>query len=189
MPIDEEVARIWVESAKDYAFILLDTEGRVSAWNAGAERILGYREAEILGQPSKRFFTPEDAQKGEAEWELGEALSKGQSYDDRWHVRKDGTWFWGSGVVTPLRGEGGAFRGFVKVMRDLTEHKRLEDELRGQAERMRAADRRKDEFLAMLSHELRNPLAPILNALYVIRQGGTEDPIVLQSAAMIERQV
>jgi CheY-like chemotaxis protein/nitrogen-specific signal transduction histidine kinase len=88
-----------------------------------------------------------------------------------------------------LRDEDRTLRGFVKVLRDNTERKMLEDELRRRAEELLEADRRKNEFLAMLSHELRNPLAPILNSLYVLRQSESDDQAVIQSRAMIERQV
>src|SRR5207248_5039241 len=123
-----------------------------------------------LGQPLAIFFTPEDRAKGIPEWELGEAKVHGRASDDRWHMRKDGSRFWCSGMLTGVRDDQGSLRGFVKVMRDLTERKQMEEQLRARAEDLQEADRRKDEFLAMLSHELRNPLTPILSSLYVLRE-------------------
>src|SRR4051794_36084735 len=108
-----------MESVKDYAIFMLDTAGRVTNWNAGAERLLGYPEAEILGQSFARFFTPEDIQGGIPEQELTTAREKGRATDDRWHVRKNGSRFWANGIVSPLRD--GTLRGYAKVMRDLTE--------------------------------------------------------------------
>jgi len=124
----EERFRVLVESAKDYAIFMLDMEGRVASWNAGAERVLGYQAAEILGQPSSKFFIPEDVQKREPEKERHKALTDGRAEDDRWYVRKDGSRFWVTGLVTPL--EAGQFRGFAKVMRDITERKQVEEQLR-----------------------------------------------------------
>jgi PAS domain S-box-containing protein len=186
----EALLRAWIDSVKDYAIFLVDTGGNVSSWNEGAERILGYRESEILGEPCAVLFTPEDIDRGIPEKEIGEALRTGRASDDRWHVRKNGSRFWASGILTRVEDADGAFRGFVKALRDLTERKHVEDELRRQAEALQQADRRKNEFLAMLSHELRNPLAPILNSTYVLRQQiRSDDPIVEQARATIERQV
>src|SRR5205823_11334214 len=134
---------------------------------------LGYQEEEIVGQPFTLFFTPEDVQEGIPERELEEARRVGRASDDRWHLRKDGSRFWANDVVTLL--EDGALQGYAKVVRDLTEQKQTEDALRKSEDRYRklseelnALNQRKDRFLAMLSHELRNPLAPILTALQVL---------------------
>src|SRR4051794_4302792 len=162
MSDNEELLRFWVDTVRDYAIFLLDTGGNVATWNSGAERVLGYAESEVLGEPGSIIFTPEDIERGEPERELGTALEAGRAQDERWHVRKDGSRFWASGILTALRAVDGNLRGFVKALRDLTERKLLED-------RLREADRRKNEFLAMLSHELRNPLASILNSVYVLR--------------------
>ncbi|HEY9872668.1 MAG TPA: ATP-binding protein, partial [Candidatus Obscuribacterales bacterium] len=141
-----------------------------------AERILGSQEAEILGQCSSIIFTPEDIEQGADKGELQKAAAEGRAEDERWHVRKDGSRFWGSGIVTPLRDEMGNLWGFAKIMRDYTERKLAEDErnqllereqeARAQAE---AANRIKDEFLAVLSHELRSPLNPILGWAKLLR--------------------
>src|SRR5262249_11337762 len=124
--------------------------------NVGAERILGYAEAEILGQPLAIFFTPEDRDAGIPEKELAGARASGRASDDRWHLRKDGSRFWCGGMLMAVRDDRSSLRSFVKVMRDLTERKRMEDQLRARAVELQEADRRKNEFLAMLSHELRN---------------------------------
>ena len=101
---------------------------------------------------------------------MDQALAQGRASDDRWHIRKDGSRFWCSGMLMAARDAQGSIRGFVKVMRDLTERKQMEEQLRARAEELQEADRRKNEFLAMLSHELRNPLAPILTSLYLLRE-------------------
>src|SRR5262245_45894692 len=178
---DGELFRLLVESVKDYAIFVMNAEGNIVRWNAGAERMLRYKDGDILGQPFARIFTAKDAEDRQPEHELRTAAEKGRSDNERWHVRKDGTEFWASGVVTPLWDEAGQLRGFVKVMRDITDRKLYELELS-------EGNRRKDEFLAMLAHELRNPLAPILNAVHVLRQEQAAVPTQRQAASMIERQ-
>lgn len=161
----EERHRLILESVKDYAIITLNLDGLVSSWNKGAERVLGYHELEILGRPGAMIFTPEDTRHGMPERELSRAAIQGRSEDERWHVRKGGERFWGSGIVRPLLDESGSLRGFVKVMHDMTERKHAEETLK-------EADRRKDDFLAMLAHELRNPLSAINNAIQLARRSG-----------------
>jgi PAS domain S-box-containing protein len=177
----EQQYRLLMESVKDFAIFLLDTNGKVATWNSGAERILGFKEQEIIGQPYAIIFNPQDIVKDQPQYELEIARDKGRSEDERWHVRKDGSQFWASGVVTPLWDEAGKLRGFAKVMRDITARKRAETQL---AE----ANRRKDEFLAMLGHELRNPLAPITNSLHALRAEQPSSPIAQEAIAVIDRQ-
>jgi len=159
---NNERFRLLVEDVKDYAIFTLDPNGYINSWNLGAERILGYQEAEIIGQSGSCIFTPKDLQRGEDKKELSKALAEGRAEDERWHVRKDGTHFWASGVLTPLRDEAGNLLGFSKILRDFTERKQAEEALRQQAEELSQANRMKDEFLATLSHELRSPLNAIL---------------------------
>lgn len=130
----EERFRLLVEGVQDYAIFMLDPLGRVASWNPGVERILGYQEAEIIGQDFSCFFTPEDIQNSQPEQELSQALAAGRAEDERWHVRKDGARFWATGVVTPLRD--GPLRGFSKVMRDVTERKRTEEALQESNQRL-----------------------------------------------------
>jgi PAS domain S-box-containing protein len=119
--------RMLVENMKDYAIIILDTDGRVSSWNPGSETILGYRSSEIIGQHFSRFFPSEEVQRGKPEMELKVATVEGRSEDEGWRIKKDGARFWSNEVITALRDQGGALCGFGKVMRDLTERKRAEE--------------------------------------------------------------
>jgi PAS domain S-box-containing protein len=185
----EEQFRLLMECLTDYAIFFLEPDGRVASWNAGAERTFGYPEAEIVGQHCSRFFSPEDIQQGLPEKELQTAATTGKANDDRWLVRKDGTRLWCNGTATALRDAEGRLRGYAKVLRDRTEQKRLEETLRQRAEELAQEGRRKDEFLAILAHELRNPLAPISNALQIIRLGSHDTALVEQVRAMAQRQV
>ena len=130
--------RLLAESVLDYAIFIVSPDGRVLSWNRGAERLLGFTAAEIVGRACDLFFTPEDVTAGVPRRELNEALATGRGDGDRWHVRKDGTRFWSSGTVTPLRDEGGRLCGFAKVMRDRTDLKRAEDELASNQKRLQA---------------------------------------------------
>jgi diguanylate cyclase (GGDEF)-like protein/PAS domain S-box-containing protein len=118
--------RLLVESA-EHAIMLTDPDGVIQSWNAGAERILGLSAAEAIGRPLSSLFTTEDRAMGEPLRELEEAKRTGRSEDDRWHVRRDGSRFWATGVVTPIWNDDGSLRGFAKIMRDQTEQ-RLADE-------------------------------------------------------------
>ncbi len=134
-----ELFRLLVENIQDYAIFVVDPEGLVRTWSHGSERLLGYREDEILGRSAEVFFTPEDVRDDIPRQEMRSAWESGRGEDDRWHVRKDGTRFWVSGVMSPLRDEGGGLRGFAKIMRDRTEWWLAEQALREGEERFRTA--------------------------------------------------
>ncbi len=192
--VSEERFRLLLENVQDYAIVFLDPQGRFTRSSLGAERILGYQEAEILGQPGSIIFTPEDIQQGVDQQELETAVREGRAEDERWHVRKDGTWFWGSGIVTPLRDEMGQLRGFSKIMRDYTERKRAEDERNQLLEREQqaretaeAANRIKDEFLATLSHELRSPLNAMLGWTNLLLTRKFDETTTKRAIETIER--
>jgi PAS domain S-box-containing protein len=127
---NEERLRLMVDSVKDYAIIMLDREGRVISWNAGAERTKGYRAEEILGRHFSRFYPPEDVTQGKPEWELERAVKDGQLEDEGWRVRKDGSRFWANVVITPIYDAQRILVGFAKVTRDATERRRAEAEIR-----------------------------------------------------------
>ena len=121
----EESTRLLLENVRDYAIFMLDPGGRVATWNAGAERIKGYTAEEIVGQHFSRFYTGEDVERAEPERELGMASDRGTYETEGWRVRKDGSWFWASVLITALRDRSGALRGFAKVIRDVTDRQRL----------------------------------------------------------------
>ncbi|MBI4781023.1 MAG: PAS domain S-box protein [Oscillatoriophycideae cyanobacterium NC_groundwater_1537_Pr4_S-0.65um_50_18] len=121
--------RLIVESAKEYAILTMDMEARITQWNAGAERLLGYCEAEIVGQKGHLIFTPEDKARGVADQELQTAWQMGEAKDERWHQRKDGSRFWASGLMMPLLNEAGQIQGFMKILRDMTAEKQASERL------------------------------------------------------------
>jgi PAS domain S-box-containing protein len=126
----EERFRSLVEGVKDYAIFMLDPQGRVATWNAGAERIKGYRAEEIIGQHFSRFYLPEDVEHGKPDRQLKKAAAEGRSEHDGWRLRKDGSRFWASVLITAIRDCAGNLLGFSKITRDITERKRAERQFR-----------------------------------------------------------
>jgi PAS domain S-box-containing protein len=124
----EERFRLLVDGVKDYAIFMLDPEGRVVTWNAGAERVKGYAAREIEGQHFSRFYLPEDAAAGKPQHELAIAAEQGQYVEEGWRVRKDGSRFWAAVTITAVRDGAGELRGFAKLTHDRTERKRAEEE-------------------------------------------------------------
>jgi PAS domain S-box-containing protein len=131
----EERFRLLVEGVRDYAIFMLDTEGHIVSWNEGARRIKGYGQQEILGRHFSIFYPPEDVERGEPERGLREAQAKGVNEEEGWRVRKDGSRFWASVLITALRDEAGQLRSFAKVTRDITERKLAEEELKESSRR------------------------------------------------------
>ena len=158
----EESFRLMVESVTDYAIVMLDPEGRVVSWNAGAERIKGYSAEEIVGQHFSRFYPQEDIQSGKPQRDLDVVAAKGQFEDEGWRVRQDGSAFWANVVFTAIRDQGGNLRGFAKLTRDLTEPMKIEATLTKAKDAADAANQAKSAFLATMSHELRTPMNAIL---------------------------
>lgn len=159
----EERLRLLMENINDHAILMLDKQGHLVDWNLGAERILGYQEEEIVGKNFSIFFTPEDTARGIPQMELQVAETRGKAVDERWHLRKDGSLFWASGVVEPLRNEDGTLRGFAKILRDFTRRKLAEDEL---------AQSNKDleDFAYIVSHDLQSPLNKINSFLELLKR-------------------
>jgi len=159
----EEQLRLAALTTRDYIIVTLDEDGLITSWNEGARRVFGYRDSEVLGRHIRLLFTPEDCEQQVPEAEMRSARESGRAEDERWHLRKDGSTFYCSGVMTLMRD--GAMAGFVKIARDMTGSKTLEAEREALLERERlasseaiAANALKDEFLAVMSHELKYPL-------------------------------
>jgi PAS domain S-box-containing protein len=177
----EERFRLMVESVTDYAIFMLDPGGYIASWNAGAQRIKGYAPSEIIGKHFSIFYPPDVVARGFPATELEEAQRVGRFEDEGWRLRKDGTRFWANVVITALHDRTGRLRGFAKITRDLTERRRVEA--------LEHEGKQTTEFLAMLGHELRNPLAPIRNAVEIMRARKMKDPTVEWARDLIDRQV
>jgi two-component system CheB/CheR fusion protein len=154
----EERFRLFVTSVHDYALFQTDLAGRITAWNPGAERLLGFTEEEILGEPAQRLYTPEDQMRGEAEKEMETARLTGRAEDERWHVRKDGSRFFASGILAAVRDDNGRLRGFAKIMRDITERRTAEEQIR-------TSLREKEVLLKEIHHRVKNNLQVITSLL------------------------
>jgi len=192
--LSEERYRLLVEGVTEYAIFMLDPNGIFSSWNSGSERMLGYAEAEIIGQPFERIFTPETIGEGLPARVLKKAIAEGITRENRWHIRKDGMPFWTHCVVTALRDDSGNLRGFAKIMQDITGRKLAEEErekllLREQAARAEAeaANRAKDDFLAVVSHELRTPMTAIIGWAGMLRSGILDENRITLAMETIER--
>lgn len=166
----EEHLRLIMESAKDYAIITLDMNGKITGWNKGAALLLGYKEKEIIGKSGDIIFIPEDRKKKSPEHEMQLAIERGDAENERWHLRKDGSRFWGSGMTMPLLNEEGRLRGFLKIMRDSTEKRQMEETLKQAKEAAEKAANAKEEFLAHMSHEIRTPLNAIVGLSNLLLQ-------------------
>ncbi|TWR30447.1 PAS domain S-box protein [Mucilaginibacter pallidiroseus] len=121
--MSEDFFKQVLDSLEDYAVITTDKNGDVNSWNHGAQHVLGYSEHEIIGHSAQIFFTPQDREKRAPEKELSTALKDGRAVDERFHLRKDGSQFWGSGLVFPLYDEEEKHRGYTKIMRNLREER------------------------------------------------------------------
>ncbi len=161
----EERFRLLVETVQDYAIYMLDPNGIVTSWNVGAEHIKGYRTEEIVGQHFSRFFSAEDVECGEPEMELKVAVEQGRFANEAWRVRKDGSRFWASVVITALHDQPGRLVGFSKITRDLTERKQTEQALQKAMSELAHMARvtTMGELAASIAHEINQPLAAIVN--------------------------
>jgi PAS domain S-box-containing protein len=174
--------RFLVDAVRDYAIFMLDPSGHVATWNQGAARINGYRADEIIGAHLSRFYPPEAVAAGAPERELRVAKGEGRFEEEGWRVRKDGTEFWASVVLTPMFDAENHHIGFVKVLRDLTDRREAELE-RIRLAQAQEAIRMRDEFLSIASHELRTPLMALqlqvesLQRLYAAKDGTLESKL------------
>jgi PAS domain S-box-containing protein len=164
--VSEQRFRLMVEGVKDYAIFMLDTAGRVTSWNVGAERLKGYGEEEILGQHFSRFYPPEGIAQGKPDAALRLAAATGSAEDEDWRVRKDGSRFWADVLITAVRDEAGELISFSKVTRDITERRLAEDALQKMQAELTHVTRAMTmgELAASIAHEVNQPLAAIVTS-------------------------
>jgi hypothetical protein len=176
----EERVRLLVESVVDYSIITVDEQGFVNGWNMGAERITQFSGPEILGRHFSHLYPPEDIASNKPWQQLIRANAGSRVNEEGWRVRKDGSQFWANSVIGKLPSGEIAGATFYIVTQDLTQRRHAES-LADTAQKMH-------EFIAMLAHELRNPLAPIRNAVALMQRRNIQDPIVETMRKTIERQ-
>ncbi len=167
----EERFRLLVDAVRDYAIFMLDPDGHVVSWNAGAERIKGYAASEIIGRHFRSFYPPDKRAEQYPEHELQLALRNGQYSEEGWRLRKDGTRFWANVLITAVFNEMGEHIGFAKVTRDMTERRRTEQERVAAAaalaeanDQLRRAAEEQKQFVAVTAHELRTPASVLSGA-------------------------
>ncbi|HYW58674.1 MAG TPA: PAS domain S-box protein [Polaromonas sp.] len=177
----EQRFRLLVESVRDYAIFMLNPQGIIESWKSGAQLIKGFSAEEAIGRHFRMLYRPEDQEAGTPEAQLKSALAAGRAEMEDWRVRRDGSAFWANVVISPVYDAAKQLRGFAKVTRDMTERRRLHE--------LESSSKRISEFLAMLAHELRNPLAPIRNAVTILQLEPSPSPMVRSSRDMIDRQL
>lgn len=177
----DERLRLIVENAREYAILALDLQRHILVWSPGAERLFGYAANEALGQPVDLLFTDEDRAAGVPATEAQAAIVNGRASDDRLLQRRDGSRFWANGAMMTMRDAGGEVVGFVKILRDQTETREMHAMLE-------VANGDKERFLALLSHELRNPLASVMSAAEALQLAGSSSADQHHAAEIVGRQ-
>lgn len=167
---NQQLYQKMIEEVQDYAILLLDVEGNIQNWNKGVEKIKGYSQAEIIGKNFSMFYLPEDRASNLPKTLLNEALTNGRAMHEGWRVRKDGSTFWGSIVITALHGDGGSVIGFTKVTRDLTERKLAEEEKDRNNRDIEIQNRQLEEFAYITSHDLQEPIRKIQIFISLVRE-------------------
>lgn len=151
-----------IDSLQDYSIFTVDKDLNINSWNSGAKKIFQYDSDEIIGKPFEIIFTKEDKENGIPKEEIDIALKEGRSVDIRWHVCQDGSTFYADGLVFPLKNVDEVVIGYVKILRDITARKASEDAIKKYAQELEELNTHKEAVLAILSHDLRSPLAAII---------------------------
>jgi PAS domain S-box-containing protein len=187
----ERLFEMLVTNVTDYAVYMLDPAGRVSSWNAGGERIKGYKAAEIVGHNFSRFYTEADRAAGRPERALSIARETGRYEEEGWRVRKDGSYFWASVIIDPIRGDDGNVIGYAKITRDITD--RRDAQMTLQRAQQRLAESHKMDALGQLTggvaHDFNNLLMVVSGHIQTLKNIVAHDPKAARAAQAIERAV
>jgi PAS domain S-box-containing protein len=162
--------RLLVGEVRDYAIFMLDPAGYITSWNEGAQRIKGYRADEAIGLHISRFYPPEELSQRTVDARLQEAAAQGRSEQEGWRVRKDGSRFWANAIITALHDPQGRLIGFSKITRDLTERKAADEALREQAAELTRSNTDLQQFAAVASHDLQEPLRMVTNFMQLVSE-------------------
>lgn len=173
--------RVLVDAIKDYAITMLDAQGHITTWSAGSTQVMGYQSHEVVGEPAALLYTPEDVAAGRPQRDLELAAREGRIEVEEWRMRKNGTIFWANIITTALRDPNGTLQGFAKITRDMSRRRRLEE--------LEASSQRMSQFLALLGHELRNPLAPLRNAVSMLQLKSADHRSLVPEHELIDRQL
>jgi len=187
-PPAEELVRLLLAQCEEFALFFTNREGHITDWYPGAEHVFGFTAEEMIGESARRLFNPIDLQLGADEHEFALARTAQRSEDDRWHLRKDGARFWGSGVLYALHDPAGEIVGFAKLVRNRTDLKTQTESLENRVQALETTLERTRVFLATLAHEMRNPLAPLANAVHLLRAGPLNEAST-EALRIIDRQI
>ena len=174
-----------VASVRDYAIFMLDPNGYIRAWNAGAQALKGYSADEAVGQHFSVFYTQPDIDRNHPANELRIAAAEGRYEEEGWRLRKDGTRFWAGVTITAVHDDNGHLTGFAKVTRDLTERRRAEDSLHEAVEDLRRANEELDRFATVAAHDMTDPLRTITGFAELLEAGTVETEQVAEYAGHI----
>jgi PAS domain S-box-containing protein len=196
--MSEQRFRLLVESVRDYAIFMLEADGTVATWNAGAERIKGWKAEEIIGRHFSVFYTEADRRSEKPKRELAVAMRVGKYEEEGWRVRQDGSQFWASVVISAIRAEDGELLGFSKVTRDLTERRAQDLRLQTAVAELSKSNRELEEYASFVSHDLQEPLrkmasfAELLRAKYADKLGDDANKyiaVIVDGAARMRKLI
>jgi PAS domain S-box-containing protein len=178
-----------INNLEDYAVLTMDNDLLINSWNTGAENIFQYTDVEMLGQHFSLIFTEQDVHDRIPFNEAEIAVKEGRAKDERWHIRKDGSTFYASGLVFPLKDKNGVLIGFIKILRNVTAVKESQDAIKQYTKDLKDLNAHKDKTLSVLSHDLRTPLSVIVGVSHMLKSGtdNLEDEDVKEMVSILHQ--
>lgn len=170
-----------IDSLQDYSIFSMDNNLIINSWSAGSEKIFGYKSIEAIGKHFNMIFTEEDIKSGVPDNEVKKSMFDGRATDNRWHLCKNGSLFYAYGLVFPITADNGELLGHVKILRDLTQSKKSDDAIKNYIKELEELNNHKENVLAILSHDLRSPLARIISLTDFLKSNvDNMDPVELK---------